>query len=78
MNTATSHYLFQYIPILFFLFLSHLRLTLECSTLTITGVAPEDEGTYTCGVQNDNDPQYEDISETPLKLEYCSECLTIC
>ena len=46
------------------------RFTQDCDVLTITGVTPEDEGTYMCRVQNHPDPQYEDISET-LELEYC-------
>ena len=48
------------------------RFTQDCDVLTITGVTPEDEGTYICRVQNDPDIQYEDVSE-PLKLDYCSK-----
>ena len=48
------------------------RLSQNCDTLTIAGVAEDDEGTYSCRVQNDDTVQFEDLSEN-LKLEYCSE-----
>lgn len=48
-----------------------------CNTLTITSIAEGDEGSYYCKVQNSNDPQYDDISDTPLKLEYCSGFLAV-
>ena len=48
------------------------RFTQECNTLTITGVVSEDEGTYTCRVQNIPDEQYEDTTQV-LKLEYCGK-----
>ena len=48
------------------------RLSQNCDTLTITGVAEDDEGAYSCRVQNDDTVQFEDLSEN-LKLEYCSE-----
>ncbi|CAI8037883.1 Hemicentin-1 [Geodia barretti] len=36
------------------------RFTQNCETLTIAGVTPEDEGSYTCRVQNHDDDQFED------------------
>ena len=46
----------------------------NCDTLTITGVAPEDEGTYTCIVENNSTDKAKDVSDA-LKLVYCSKWL---
>jgi hypothetical protein len=46
------------------------RLAVNCDTLTITGVAPEDEGSYSCRVDNDDTEQSEDVID-PIKLDYC-------
>ena len=52
--------------------LSLSRVTQDCGVLTITDATEEDEGTYSCRVQNDDTPQYEDISGD-VELEFCSE-----
>ena len=49
-------------------------MTEACGVLTITDATEEDEGTYSCRVQNDDTPQYEDTSGD-VELEFCSECL---
>ena len=62
--------------------LSLSRVTEACGVLTITNATEENEGTYSCRVQNDDTPQYEDVSERNenVELEFCSECLfqTVC
>ena len=48
-------------------------MTQSCGVLKITDATEEDEGTYSCRVQNDDTPQYEDTS-SDVELEFCSEC----
>ena len=49
-----------------------LRVNQTCDTLEILGVEEGDSGTYTCTVDNDDDPQKSDTSST-TSLVYCSE-----